>query len=201
MIERLKCPVCAWEHRLMPVAMQSVTWGACACTDRHCCVYHTMHLGAAKRPSDEEMEKRRLEQEAYQRQKFEALRQRMEAADKFRVEIDKIRAALEKEQQVTQHLTDSAVHYRNLAIVLGAKPEQMMGEFDRKLCEDGINPDETSGGYHVSVNQQLGELKETWGENDKLRAALRALLEEAEDKCALRDETVEMVNAALGNRP
>lgn len=42
-------------------------------------------------------------------------------------EIQKLRAALEKEKQATQHLIDSSVHYRNLAIVLGAKPEQMMG--------------------------------------------------------------------------
>lgn len=87
MIERLKCPVCAWEHRLMPVSMRSVTWGDCACTDIHNCVYHTLHLEVAKRPSDEEMEKRRLELEAHQRQKFEALRQRMKEYDKLCCEL------------------------------------------------------------------------------------------------------------------
>ena len=96
----------------MPVAMQSVTWGDCACTDTRLCVYHTMHLETPKRPSDEEMEKRRLALGAVQRDRFESLRSRIE-------------------------------------------------------------------GY------------------GRLRAALRGLLEEAQDKGTLRDETLELVNAVL----
>ena len=34
----------------------------------------------------------------------------------------------------TQRLVDHCVHYRNLAISFGAKPEQMLSEFDRNLA-------------------------------------------------------------------
>jgi hypothetical protein len=38
----------------------------------------------------------------------------------------------------TQQLVDDCVYYRNLAITLGAKPEQMTDEYDRKLCATGL---------------------------------------------------------------
>ncbi len=38
----------------------------------------------------------------------------------------------------TQQLVDDCVYYRNLAITLGAKPEMMADEYDRKLCEAGL---------------------------------------------------------------
>ncbi|MFA5071057.1 MAG: hypothetical protein WC511_01650 [Candidatus Pacearchaeota archaeon] len=36
---------------------------------------------------------------------------------------------------------DIGVHYRNLSILLGAKPNQMMDAYDKRLCESGLGND------------------------------------------------------------
>lgn len=82
-------------------------------------------------------------------------------------------AELEKFKTRDGYLADCTVHYRNLAIILGAKPDQMIGSFDRGLCESGIDPDETSGGYHVSINQELGELRNAWDEVERLECGMK----------------------------
>lgn len=99
-----------------------------------------------------------------------------------KADVERLNKRLESEQ----HYVDAVCHYRNLAIVLGAKPNQMLGKFDRDLCESGIDPDETSGGYHISVNQELDALKDVWAEVERLRSVLRLLWEEAtdEERCA-----------------
>lgn len=46
-----------------------------------------------------------------------------------------------------QATIDACVHYRNLAIHLGAKPDDMIGRFDRELCEgwDGDSDEKANG--------------------------------------------------------
>ncbi len=85
-------------------------------------------------------------------------------------------------------LGEDARHYRNLAIVLGAKPDQMLNQFDRDLCEQGIDPTNTSGGYHISWNDEMEALRELWEENERLtkerdeaRARLRMVEEQHQD--------------------
>ena len=66
----------------------------------------------------------------------------------------------EKNQRDTDHI----VHYRNLSILLGAKPEQMLGDFDRDLCR---NWDPKVTGPLSLEDMDQTELFE---ENDKIRA-------------------------------
>lgn len=79
---------------------------------------------------------------------------------------------LERMGAAHQSMIDAVCHYRNLAIILGAKPYQMLDAYDRQLCEAGIDPDNTSNGYHVSVNEQLEELADVWDENERLEKEL-----------------------------
>ncbi len=81
-------------------------------------------------------------------------------------------------KDLTQRHVDHVCHYRNLAIVLGAKPNQMLTDYDKKLCEKGIDPDDNGGGYHWSVRDCIEEVEDLWQKNEELRAEaerLRAL--------------------------
>ncbi len=81
-----------------------------------------------------------------------------------------------------QTSTDSFCHYRNMAIVLGAKPEHMLNQYDRDLCAKGIDKDDTSGGYHMSIQQIHDEQEALWAQADRAReleaqcAAMRGAL-------------------------
>lgn len=90
---------------------------------------------------------------------------------RFRATVEK----LETESSYAQNAVDKICHYRNLAIVLGAKPEQMLGDFDRKLCADGLDKDDTGNGYFMSVQECLDDVADTWGIVDELRAQIAAL--------------------------
>lgn len=91
------------------------------------------------------------------------------------VEANALIAKVNKLTEQRENAAELTVHYRNLAIVLGAKPEQMLGQYDRKLCESGINPDDTSNGYYLSINEELDNLKLLWQENEELREELDKL--------------------------
>lgn len=100
----------------------------------------------------------------------------------YRKERDEWKAKAEKDSNYAMNAVDKICHYRNLAIILGAKPEHMLGEFDRKLCIDGIDKDDDGNGYHMSVQDCLDDVADTWGlvdkykkENDKLREALERI--------------------------
>ena len=49
-----------------------------------------------------------------------------------------VNAARDADRDYAQRAVDEVCHYRNLAIHLGATPEQMRNEYDRKLCRDGL---------------------------------------------------------------
>jgi hypothetical protein len=85
----------------------------------------------------------------------------------------------DKDSDYAQNAVDKICHYRNLAIVLGAKPEHMLGEFDRKLCVDGIDKDDTGNGYHMSVQDCLDDVADTWGAFDALKADVEARISAA----------------------
>lgn len=89
----------------------------------------------------------------------------------LRAEVEGLKEKLKDDQE----RVDAVVYYRNLAIVLGAKPNQMRGESDSKLCEMGIDPDDDEGGYSVSMNDVIHENEKLWdaaGEAHELRAQL-----------------------------
>lgn len=109
-----------------------------------------------------------------------ALFETLTALDAAKKRIAELEAKVEKESNYAQNAVDKVCHYRNLAITLGAKPEQMEGEFDRKLCEEGIDKDDTCGGYHMSVQEAFDDLANTWGLTD----ALKVRAEKAEKRIA-----------------
>lgn len=74
-----------------------------------------------------------------------------------------------------QPLVDDAVYYRNLAIMLGAKPEQMTNAYDRDLCAKGI--DDKPDGYSVTMADQQESYREAWAEVDRLKAQIAAQAE------------------------
>jgi hypothetical protein len=77
-------------------------------------------------------------------------------------------APSEKPARPSQSYVDAVGHYRNLAISLGATPEQMLNTFDRDLCRNGL--DFERGDY--TVDDACGDLAEVWDEVDRLRDAL-----------------------------
>ena len=72
---------------------------------------------------------------------------------------------------------DEVIYYRNLAITLGAKPEQMLNEYDKALCSKGIDPNDNSGGYCWSVSESIDEIKDLWSKVDELEQEIKLLKE------------------------
>jgi hypothetical protein len=94
---------------------------------------------------------------------------------------------IDQHKEVTQKRVDHTIHYRNLAIVLGAKPNQMLTDYDKELCEKGIDPDDNSGGYHWSVRDSLDEAEDLWEKNERLereRDETQAEVERLQDERA-----------------
>lgn len=89
----------------------------------------------------------------------------------------------------TQRWVDEVCHYRNLAISLGAQPNDMLDKYDRELAEKhiaGVLTDE------VAQEARL-ETAELWRENESLERvakAARAFEADLSDYChgKLRDE-------------
>jgi hypothetical protein len=92
-----------------------------------------------------------------------------------------LRERVEELEQRDQRWVDEVCAYRNLAIFLGAKPTDMLNEYDRNLCESGIDtgfaPDDST------TADARAEVTGLWAEND----ALRDRAERAEGE---RDELV-----------
>lgn len=73
-----------------------------------------------------------------------------------------------------QKLLDAVVHYRNLAIALGAKPEWMLDRWDRDLCESGLALDQVEDlvPYWDEAQHFQEEAARLWTLLDEARAAL-----------------------------
>ncbi len=55
--------------------------------------------------------------------------------------VGRVRDDEKKYREGTQRFVDHVCHYRNLAIKLGAKPENMLGKYDRDLAAQGVSDD------------------------------------------------------------
>lgn len=75
--------------------------------------------------------------------------------------IDELEEKLDTLEDKDQTVLDHAVAYRNLAIFLGAKPDQMLDAYDKSLCEGGTMDSDT-----IDMD---GCLK-SWKEMEKLEA-------------------------------
>jgi hypothetical protein len=132
----------------------------------------------------------------------EELKQRIEAALAEPV-VETL--TIDQHKEITQKRVDHTIHYRNLAIVLGAKPNQMLTDYDKELCEKGIDPDDNSGGYHWSVRDCVEEVEDLWEKNERLereRDEARALrtvdAEKARHEAALLRMRVSDLKFVLG---
>lgn len=86
----------------------------------------------------------------------------------------------------SQSYIDAIGHYRNLAISLGAKPEQMLNTFDRDLCRNGL--DFERGNY--TVDDSCGDLAEVWDEVDRMADEIERLRSALADSgCGICDPT------------
>ena len=85
------------------------------------------------------------------------------------------------EEDQRQELVDRVCYYRNLAIILGAKPDQMMSKYDRWLCDRGIKPDESMVSAGMNMVEQIGELHSLWDEIDSLQLEVQHLRRGQED--------------------
>lgn len=97
-----------------------------------------------------------------------------------RCQIASLEEEVDRLQNSEQSFIDAAAYYRNLAIVLGAKPEQMRSRYDRDLCEKGLESDTLE-----EVHSVWEELKRVEKERDKFKAQLAKWAErwEAGRKC------------------
>lgn len=97
------------------------------------------------------------------------LRKIIDPADTRHLNLDGLLDAVDEAMGVDQALIDAVCYYRNLSIVLGAKPEQMRGEQDRKLCEVGIDPNVDMQGMGMNFAEELRWLRTAWDEAEKFR--------------------------------
>ena len=79
-------------------------------------------------------------------------------------------AARERIAELEARYTDSVVHYRNLALELGAKPKHMLNKFDKDLAE------KWGRGQGYEASDQIENSEEAWdtvervtAENEQLR--------------------------------
>lgn len=74
-----------------------------------------------------------------------------------------------------QKMIDSICHYRNLAITLGAKPEQMLDQWDRDLCIQGLTTDQVESlvGCWDEAFMFEAEAARLWKLLDEARASLK----------------------------
>ena len=83
---------------------------------------------------------------------------------------ERARAARERIAELEARYTDSVVHYRNLALELGAKPKHMLNKFDKDLAE------KWGRGQGYEASDQIENSEEAWdtvervtAENEQLR--------------------------------
>lgn len=95
-------------------------------------------------------------------------------AKAYRKQRDELRGAVDAAQDIAQSMVDDNCYYRNLAIRLGAKPDEMTNDYDRKLCRKGFGVEGTE-----SVEYERQDTIHAWErvdlaetERDELRLAL-----------------------------
>jgi hypothetical protein len=90
-----------------------------------------------------------------------------------------------------QRWVDQVCHYRNLAIMLGAKPEQMLSGHDRDLAAKWGEPSMHDGDW--TMDDELAEVSECW---EKLAAA-EAQIAELQRELAIANRLIRRNVGAL----
>jgi hypothetical protein len=78
--------------------------------------------------------------------------------------IDELGDLYDKERDASQKFVDLSCYYRNLAIKLGAKPDDMLNRYDRMLVEK-----------RLLDNEEIGNAPELWEEIEKLEGEIERL--------------------------
>jgi len=93
-------------------------------------------------------------------------------------------------------LGDEAIHYRNLAIEHGAPPEQMLDDYDRRLCSTWVRGDPDPDGWQAHAQ----DAPDNWKQIEILEAGIAevlALHHEITRKFHNDDVTRELPSCAL----
>ncbi len=100
-----------------------------------------------------------------------------EQIDKLTKDLDVARAAVGGPlyNEWSQRWVDETCHYRNLAIALGAKPEDMWGKYDRDLCERGVEGWEQDYTTENEARECWQDLEAAESEVARLRTALERI--------------------------
>lgn len=119
------------------------------------------------------------------------LEQELGIMDKTIAERDAARAEVERYKQLAlnrQVDVDAIVHYRNLAISLGAKPEDMEGTFDRKLCEESAaNCKEVAPEGQRALWQECLQMQAELARLRERDAKVRSILQRVDDEACKTD--------------
>jgi len=120
----------------------------------------------------------------------------------LRVENQRLRdefKRLESRLDLDQMRVDAVCYYRNLAIILGAKPEQMRNSWDRSLCERGINPHEDTGGMGMNFAQEMAWMQ---SDADKLEILVEFIQSHRESAASgsTFERLVEIVDTMTGKK-
>jgi len=95
--------------------------------------------------------------------------------------LDAARRERDEARNDSQGMVDAVIYYRNLAISYGAKPEQMRGASDKKLCESGDF--EFDDPHSFSLRDSVEEQEAMWSAVSE-RDLARAELAKSEAACA-----------------
>ncbi len=95
---------------------------------------------------------------------------------RWKFEAEELRRQLAESKAAETRRVDATVQYRNLAISLGAKPEQMVDRYDRGLCECGLNAADDLGAYPDAWE----EVEQLENQRDEALAKLAATQHELE---------------------
>ena len=96
-----------------------------------------------------------------------------------------------------QNRVDGIVHYRNLAISLGAKPTDMVNAFDRQLCEDGVTGERDGHGWWNDAPDTWDELEAAEANAQRIDQRASEIEGELHDERARGDAAVALLREAV----
>jgi hypothetical protein len=113
--------------------------------------------------------------------------------------LDLARRERDEARNDSQGMVDAVIYYRNLAISYGAKPEQMRGASDKKLCESGDF--EFDDPHSFSLRDSVEEREAMWSAVSE-RDLARAELAKSEAACAeMRDALTAITDSRFDDLP
>ena len=97
-------------------------------------------------------------------------------------QIRTLTAQVAELQERDQRWVDQVCHYRNLAIMLRAKPNMMLHDSDRRLCEDWqANPEKYNRDDDRDFRDDVAEVADIWEQNETLTVQVEKLQRERDD--------------------